>query len=221
MAEKQGTKLCKHCKTEIPKGAKVCPNCRKKQVGALKWVIIGVIAIGIIGAASSGGEKKNNEITKVDSSGNVTSQQESENSNIPSSNEPEEELVFDVGETADFKNVQVTMTNVTESFGSDYNKPADGNVFVLVEFEIANNSDKELAISSMLSFDAYQDGYSTSLSFSALMEKSGEQLDGSIAPGKKMKGSIGYEIPKDYNELEINLQLDVWSSEKIVFLYEK
>ena len=29
--EKPTTKLCKHCKTEIPYDAKVCPNCRKKQ----------------------------------------------------------------------------------------------------------------------------------------------------------------------------------------------
>lgn len=37
--EKPATKTCKHCKTEIPAGAKVCPQCRKKQGGALKWVI--------------------------------------------------------------------------------------------------------------------------------------------------------------------------------------
>ena len=29
--EKPTTKICKYCKTEIPYGAKVCPQCRKKQ----------------------------------------------------------------------------------------------------------------------------------------------------------------------------------------------
>ena len=29
--EKPTTKICKHCKSEIPYDAKVCPQCRKKQ----------------------------------------------------------------------------------------------------------------------------------------------------------------------------------------------
>ena len=34
MKEKSNeTKICKHCQTEIPKKAKVCPQCRKKVKG--------------------------------------------------------------------------------------------------------------------------------------------------------------------------------------------
>lgn len=59
------TKMCKHCKTEIPKGAKVCPQCRKKQGGKLKWIIIVFVVFGFIGVATSGGSDAN----KVDSPG--------------------------------------------------------------------------------------------------------------------------------------------------------
>lgn len=48
------TKLCKHCQSEMPKAAKVCPTCRKKQGGALKWIIIIVILL-ILGLAFCGG----------------------------------------------------------------------------------------------------------------------------------------------------------------------
>lgn len=49
------TKKCKHCKSDIPTDAKVCPYCRKKQGGKLKWIIIAVVALFIIGTF---GEKK-------------------------------------------------------------------------------------------------------------------------------------------------------------------
>lgn len=42
--DNQETKLCKHCQTEIPKKAKVCPQCRRKQGGKAKWIII-IIAV--------------------------------------------------------------------------------------------------------------------------------------------------------------------------------
>ncbi len=42
------TKKCKHCQTEIDKKAKVCPNCRKKQGGNGKFIVIGIIAFFII-----------------------------------------------------------------------------------------------------------------------------------------------------------------------------
>ena len=55
--QKPATKICKHCKTEIPYGAKICPQCRKKQGGKLKWIVIGVLAIAVIGSAAGGDEK--------------------------------------------------------------------------------------------------------------------------------------------------------------------
>lgn len=55
------TKICKHCKSEIPAGAKICPNCRKKQGGKLKWIIIIVIALAIIGAMAGGKDSGSSE----------------------------------------------------------------------------------------------------------------------------------------------------------------
>lgn len=52
-------KKCKYCKTEIDAKAKICPNCKKKQgpkIGLIIFIII--IAIFIIGIATSGNDKK-------------------------------------------------------------------------------------------------------------------------------------------------------------------
>lgn len=56
------TKKCKHCQSDIPKKAKVCPVCRKKQGGKLKWIIIIIIALFIIG--SIGGKKSDTPATQ-------------------------------------------------------------------------------------------------------------------------------------------------------------
>jgi hypothetical protein len=60
------TKKCKHCQSDIPKKAKVCPVCRKKQGGKLKWIIIIIIALFIIG--SIGGKNSNSDSSKSDTS---------------------------------------------------------------------------------------------------------------------------------------------------------
>ena len=117
--------------------------------------------------------------------------------------------------------VQVTLTNYEESTGDDFNKPSDGNVFVLAEFEITNNSDKEIVISSVMSFEAYADDYALNYSLGAMIEKEGSQLDGTVAAGKKMKGWIGWEVPQDYTNVEIHFTDNVWSNNMFVFLIEK
>lgn len=205
------TKKCKHCQSDIPKKAKVCPNCRKKQGGIFKWILIVIVALIIIGSVGGNEDKP----TKVSSNTNEPT------ANTATSETVAEETTFGVGDTAEYRGVKVTLNSITENTGSQFNKPTEGNVFLLVNFTIENNTDTDLVVSSMLSFDAYQDGYSTNMSLSALIEKSGEQLDGTIAPGKKMQGTIGYEVPATYTEFEINYQADVWSSKKFTFVYKK
>lgn len=49
------TKKCKHCQSDIPKKAKVCPVCKRKQSSTLKVVLICLavfFAIGIVGSLS-------------------------------------------------------------------------------------------------------------------------------------------------------------------------
>lgn len=91
------TKKCKHCQTDIPKKASVCPNCRKKQGGILKWIIIIVIALLVIGSlGNNDNDDKNTSNPTVPSSAqesvNVAdnkssvaepSQASSEDDNIP------------------------------------------------------------------------------------------------------------------------------------------
>lgn len=74
MAEE--TKTCKYCQTEIPKKAKICPNCKKKQgpkVGLIIAIVVVVfIIIGAIGGGSDSGSSSDTTSTTSSSSTSST-----------------------------------------------------------------------------------------------------------------------------------------------------
>lgn len=210
---------CKACGAQVAKTAKTCPHCGAK-VKRGHPVLIGILAViilfTVIGAVGGSNEPKKVETPEQSKSTNIISTKAPEQTTAP---KKDEKTAFLVGETAELGDVQVTLKGVTESTGSAYNKPGDGNVFVICEFDIANNSNGEIAVSSMMSFDAYCDDYACTFSLSALMEKgSKNQLDGTVAAGKKFSGVVGYEVPADWQELEINFTPDVWSGKNITFI---
>ena len=94
-------------------------------------------------------------------------------------------------------------------------------LFLLCEFSIDNQSDKDIAVSSIASFNAYVDDYSTNLSISAIIATDKTQLDGAVAAGKKMTGVVGYEVPKGWKEIEIRFTPDFWSGNEIEFIANK
>ena len=51
------------------------------------------------------------------------------------------------------------------------------------------------------------------------MEKGNKnQLDGTVAPGKKFNGVIGYEVPANWEKLEVLFTPDFWSGKDITLI---
>ena len=73
--ENNETKICKHCQTEIPKKAKICPNCKKKQGGKLKWIIIAVVVLFLLIVLFGGDDSSNSSSSSSDTN---TEEQEQE-----------------------------------------------------------------------------------------------------------------------------------------------
>lgn len=203
---------CKSCGAEIAKSAKVCPRCgaKVKKTNPIATGIVIILILAAIGGAFGG----KNEAKPVDTG--KTSQD-----TVKTTSQPTEaqKTRFGINEQAELRDVAVTLVSVEESRGSQFNRPTDGNVFVLCEFEIVNNSKSEIAVSSIASFAAYCDDYSLNYSLSAILEKGNKsQLDGQVAAGKKMKGIIGYEIPEDWQELEVRFTPNFWSGKEMTFV---
>ena len=213
---------CPECGKEISDQADKCPNCgaptrkeaeekstKKKTRGCLGTVLIVfalLILIGAFGSMLSSDDKP----TKVDSGDSAEATEE-------------EKTEFAVGETASLNDVEVTLVSAEESNGTQFLAPEDGNIYINLSFEITNNSDRDITVSSMLNFEAYCDDYSVNQSISGAASNSNGKvtLDGNVASGKKMNGIITYEVPEDYQRLEVSFTPDFWKSKDIKFVVTK
>lgn len=130
---------------------------------------------------------------------------------------PTEDPVFTVGDTVEIRDVYVTLIDVYE-FSGEFMQPNDGNTFVAFELLIENKSSKSIPVSSLMCFETYFDDYSVNMNLGAQVESKKNQLDGEIAPGKKMTGVICYEVPEDWTTAEINIDLGM---PVFTFIYSK
>ncbi|MCR5150683.1 MAG: DUF4352 domain-containing protein [Clostridiales bacterium] len=122
-----------------------------------------------------------------------------------------------IGDTVKYDGINITLVDVENSYGAKYFGPDDGNVYVICEFEIANNSDETINVSSIANFNAYVDGYSTDESITAVTATDKKTLNGTVAPGKKLNGVLCYEVSEDWEKLEIIYTPDFWSDKNITF----
>ena len=218
---------CKNCGKEVADGVKFCAECgtpveeiatksapveiekpakKKKKRHPILGTILLVLGIFIIiGALAGGGEEEPEKV----------------GTQAPTTAPTQADSLFSVCDQVELHDIIVTLVDVSENTGVSVLAPQEGKVFVLCEFEIVNNSDKEIAVSTLLSFSAYIDDYATSLSFTAMANSDIQQLDGTVAPGKKMHGVIGYEADEDWETIEIRFTPDFWANKDIIYAYSK
>ena len=235
-----GTKFCPSCGAPTEAGPAIQPQKKKKKGHPVLVTILVILGVFVLIGAIAGGGDKPEKVNGGDlvaatepkepetvSGGNTTAEAEPtepekvSDESIATEAQPTEPDGFTVGDTVELRDVYVTLVKVSENNGGNYMTPSDGKVFVVCEFEIENNSSKDIAVSSIVSFEAYFDDYSTSMNLSAMLSTEKPQLDGTIAAGKKMNGVIGYEVDPDWKNLEIRFTPDFWAGKDITFTYSK
>ena len=164
--EKPATKICKHCATEIPYKAKICPNCRKKQggIGCFGAIVIAVVILGIIGAIGSGGTSTSNSSKTTASANKETIGTETGKSNIPSDsfNQEEAEAKEETEEETEAKTETETEAKTEGSSSSDIRKAIDSyeaffdEYIVFMEKYKRNPSDLQLLADYMKFVDQYE-----------------------------------------------------------------
>lgn len=203
------TKKCKHCQSDIPKKAKVCPVCKRKQGGALKAVIITVVVLVVILIiCTSGGGSDDSKVKKA---GEVPSSS-AENS-MPS--EEEHSNIFHVGEIAETKDLRITFVS-TGVYVSDnqFLQPKDGYEYREFEFIFENLSDSDAHVSTLMDWECYADDVKVDQFHN--MDDNG--LDATLSKGRKAQGKVYFEVPVDAQKVELEYDINFWKSDKIIFV---
>lgn len=137
-----------------------------------------------------------------------------------SSQESKEEN-YRLNESAVFKDLKFTATEIKESDGTDFFVPEAGNVFVGIKFTVENISNEEQAVSTLLLFEGYADDIKCDYSLSAACAFDEGTLDGSVAPGKKLVGWYALEVPNDWSSIELQVQSTWLSNNPAKFVFTK
>lgn len=207
--KKDGTKLCKYCKSEIPADAKVCPNCRKKQ-GMKIWqiILIVIVVIGIIGAMAGGG---NEQPTSKDSG----SQKESSTAK-KKTEKKEEKTEFSQSETVSFKDVDFTVTNVKKTAGNELDTAKEGHEYVIVTIKIENKSDKKISYNPFDWKMENSNGQEVDGAFT-ITDNDTALNSGDLNAGGMVEGSLAFEQPQGDTGLKLNYYYNALLDENASF----
>ncbi len=160
---------------------------------------------------------------KSSGSGNSTTSKNNNESKTESKTESKKESKSESksdgakpGETVTGKKMKITFEKaklydsiVQSEFYTD--EPENGKKFLVLFFEVENISESDQYISGF-SFDGYEDNYTIDETFILSNPEGYEALSATIAPGKKTKGYIVYEVKNGWKKFELKYNSIIDSS---------
>ena len=206
------TKQCKYCLTEIPKKAKICPNCKKKQgMGCLPKigiVLAVLIVLGLFGGGNDESDTKINNPSPETKSDNVVESAEE--------TEPMDDGFVKVGGSFEIDGLKVTVNDAVLDY-TDYDdeygwyEPEEGTKYIKVSFTYENldNDDKYVSI---YDYDCYADGTLCEQSYNF----GGDFINANLSSGRNVSFDVFFVVPVESQEIELEYTENIWTSEKIL-----
>lgn len=122
---------------------------------------------------------------------------------------------FYINELVEMGDLVISLNNVEEGYGSGYFEPDEGNKYVTIDLTFYNIGDEAYSLSSLLGFELIDNElYTYDMSWSA--PKKGN-LDGTILPGRILRGQIVFEIPDNSVATELLFDYDIFISGQLIF----
>ena len=185
--------------------------------------VVFLVLILIIGLATSGKDKgepaKTNEMQPLAESpkntvNKPTEQPDKKDSGKTMTVKEEESNRYSVGDIIENNGLRISYISADKYVEPNiYLQPSPGNMYYKFSFTIENISNSDKSINS---FDCYADDVKAQ---SVLIgDDSTSLLLVTLSPGRKVTGSVYYEIPKNSSRIELEYEIDYWTDKKIVFV---
>ncbi|MDR2515726.1 MAG: DUF4352 domain-containing protein [Christensenellaceae bacterium] len=203
---------------------------RAKKTGKFTFALIATILAGIslvvyfivlsgLRAVSSALNEAGNDVAVV--TNQTTSTPESVSQAAPALAEgnamvQEETAVYGVGDTIVNGDLEITVAAIeVYEHDSRFLQPKEGYIYIRVDLAAANTSaSKVSSVYGGASFTAYADDEAVEQKY--LSADDSKSFSGEIAPGKRLSGSIFYEVPKGLRAFELQYAPDMFSRSKRV-----
>ncbi len=127
-----------------------------------------------------------------------------------------------VGESIIIDDLTISLTNVKEyvddaDFAPD--TPDEGYMYVILSFEIKNTGEEDDFFNSL-----YEDSYcdNKAIDTTLLWNYDGDEAWGEVAVGRERSGYVAYELPVDWETLEMIYSPNIWDEdEKYTFIINR
>lgn len=189
----------------------------KRFLTILTLIVVVVFSIAMLGGCETETpERVDNDseasTTNGDSQDNSTPE-EGEEEDEQEQEEQEEDTVFEIGEVVKMGDLHYAVNGIRFSVGSDFIKPDEGNKFLLIDISIKNIGSKFEGVSSLMMFKLVDE---EGLSYDIALADTKGQVDGSIAPGRKLRGELAFEVPGDIENFELEINPDLLNNGLII-----
>lgn len=179
----------------------------KGIVCGIALIIGGIVILGVLFGDSS----SSSSTTEASTAPGIEQEEVTE----PAAQAPVEELesapeeavkksFTGIGQSFTRDGITYTLTDV-EEVESDMYEHTEGDMWLVCRWEIQNDSSETYTASMLTDMQVYCDDLKIRESAAADMITGESPLGGEIAAGKRFKGITGYDIPSDFQKLEITI----------------
>lgn len=125
-----------------------------------------------------------------------------------------------IGDTLTGEDIKLTLNGayMYDSIGDGYliDTPDEGKEYLLFFFDVENISDDNRYI-SYYNFNGYADDVEISTTIIFNDVDGSKNLSSDLAPGKKAKGFVAFEVDKTWEEFEIHYKENLWEKNTLIF----